>query len=75
MIAFFAPYDGAHPWLKTLALLSPLRVLAAPLLALAFLLSGLLAPARSPRTALLIATAVEAAVFVTVAFQWLRGLH
>jgi hypothetical protein len=42
----------------------------APLFALAFLLSGVFAPTRSSRIALLLATAVEIAVFVSVASQW-----
>jgi len=52
------------------ATFSPVRILMAPLFALAFLLSGVFAPTRSSRIALLLATAVEIAVFVFVASQW-----
>jgi hypothetical protein len=55
-----------HAW----SALAVLRILAAPLFALAFLLSGLFAPNRSSRIALLIATVIEAAVFAYVAFIW-----
>ena len=49
-----------------------LRILTAPLFALVFLVSAVMAPSRGPRLALLIATAVEASVFVCVAFTWFR---
>jgi hypothetical protein len=49
-----------------------LRILGAPLFGLAFLLSGLFAPNRASRIVLLVATAIEAAVFAYVAFTWLR---
>jgi hypothetical protein len=50
--------------------LAVLRILMAPLLALAFLVSAVMAPARRPRLALLVATAVEASVSVWVALIW-----
>ena len=56
-----------HTW-SALALL---RILVAPLLVLVFLLSGLFAPQRSYRIALLVATASEVAVFTFLAFIWL----
>ncbi len=49
-----------------------LRILLAPLLVLFFLLSGLLAPNRSARIALLAATTIEAFAFACVAFVWFR---
>ena len=55
-----------HVW----SALAPLRILIAPLFALNFFLSGLFAPNRSYRIALLVAAAIEAAVFAYVAFTW-----
>jgi len=55
-----------HAW----SALAVLRILVAPLFALTFLLSGFLAPNRSSRIALLVATVVEATVFISVAFIW-----
>jgi hypothetical protein len=49
---------------------SPLRILLAPLFAIAFFLSALFAPIRACRMALLGATVVEAVVFVWVALIW-----
>ena len=62
--------------LGILSALAPLRILIAPLFALGFLLCGLFAPNRRFRIALLIATAIEAAVFVAgalVLFQPFRS--
>lgn len=61
---------SAHSMFQAWATFSPIRVLMAPLFALAFLLSGVFAPTRSSRIALLLATTVEIAVFVSVASQW-----
>jgi len=61
-----APGSILHTW----SALAPLRILSAPLFAPAFLLSGLFAPNRASRIALLVATAIEAAAFVCVAFIW-----
>jgi hypothetical protein len=55
------------PW----SALAMLRVLVAPLFALAFLLSGLFAPNRSARIALFVATVSEAAIFA----KWFYTLH
>ena len=55
-----------HAW----SALAVLKILGAPLFALVFLLSGLFAPRRSSRVALLVATAIEAGVFAYVAFIW-----
>ena len=63
--------------LHTRSGLAALRILVAPLFALGFLLSGLLAPNRSSRFALLVATVVEAATFAYVALIWFHpfGAH
>jgi hypothetical protein len=50
-----------------------LRILAAPLVALAFFLAGVLAPSRSSRIALCAAALVDAAVFVSVALMWFQS--
>jgi hypothetical protein len=50
--------------------LSPLRLLLAPLLAIAFFLSVLFAPTRASRLALLCASVIEIVVFVWVALIW-----
>lgn len=47
-----------------------LRILIAPLVTLAFLVSAVLAPSRGPRLALLIATALEGLAFFCVALIW-----
>ncbi len=56
----------------TWASLAPLRILAAPLLALAFLMSGLISPHRFSRIALVVAAVVEAAVSACAAVFWLN---
>jgi hypothetical protein len=61
--------DAASLW-HSWSALAELRILAAPLLALAFLLATLFAPGRSSRIALLVATLIEAAVSVSVALMW-----
>jgi len=48
----------------------PIRVLIAPLLAAAFLISGLFAPSRSARIAIFVAAALEALVFASVAIHF-----
>ena len=47
-----------------------LRILAAPLFAMLWLLSGLFAPNRSARLSLIAASAIEAAAFAYVVFGW-----
>jgi hypothetical protein len=54
--------------------LSPLRLLVAPLLALAFFLAMLFAPTRSSRIVFLCAGVVETVVFVWIALVWFRPL-
>jgi len=61
---------GASSILRAWSGPAVLRILAAPLFALAFFLSGVFAPSRSFRIALLIAAASEAAVFGCIAFTW-----
>jgi len=71
LIDYVAPRTAdAGSILHTWSALAGLRILSAPLFVLAFLLSGLVAPNRSSRIALLVATAIEAAVFAYVAFIW-----
>jgi hypothetical protein len=55
------------------AVLSPIRTLVAPVLAMIFLLCGLLAPTRRTRLTLLATAAVELVLFASVAFIWFRG--
>ena len=56
--------------LQSWAMLTPLRILAAPMLALFFLLAGLFAPTRAARVCLASAAAIEVAAFVPVAYTW-----
>ena len=71
LIDYVAPrIADAGSTLHTWSALAGLRILSAPLFVLAFLLSGLFAPSRSSRIALLVATAIEAAVFAYVGFVW-----
>jgi hypothetical protein len=60
---------GNAAW-QSWAMLTPLRILAAPMLALFFLLSGLFAPTRSARICLASAAAIELTAFVSVAYTW-----
>jgi hypothetical protein len=76
-VAAFVDYvasqgSDAHSVANTWPALAVLRILIAPLLALAFLVSAVIAPNRRSRLALLVATAIEASVFVYVAFIWLH---
>jgi hypothetical protein len=67
-LASTAPGPGLpEPALPALAML---RILLAPLCALAFFLAGILAPVRRARLALLIAAAIEVAVFTVIVFTW-----
>jgi hypothetical protein len=61
-VLFAVGRDAAPSPLATWAALSVLRILAAPLLALTFLVCAVFSPHRSPRLAFLGATAMEAAV-------------
>jgi hypothetical protein len=59
--------------LQVWGMAAPLRILAAPLLALFFLLSGLFAPGRPARLRLVGAAAIEIVAFVSVAVMWWRS--
>jgi len=59
-----------HAVLQSWAMLTPLRIFAAPLLGLFFLLAGLFAPTRSARICLASAAAMELVAFVSVAGTW-----
>ena len=61
---------AGHGPLQSWAMLTPLRILVAPLLALFFLLAGLFAPTRSARLCLASAAAMEVVAFVSVAATW-----
>lgn len=56
--------------LQSWAMLTPLRILAAPMLALFFLVAGLFAPTRAARACLASAAAIEVVAFVSVAYTW-----
>lgn len=56
--------------LQSWAMWTPLRILAAPMLALCFLLAGLFAPTRSARICLGTAAAIELVAFASVAYTW-----
>lgn len=62
-----------HGVLYAWAMVTPLRILAAPLLALFFFLCGLFAPTRSARLCLGSAAAIEVLSFVSVASTWWAG--
>ena len=72
VVYFAAQTAGAGSLLHSWSGLAVLRILVAPLLALAFLLSGLFASSRSSRIALFVAALIEAAVFAGVALMWFR---
>jgi hypothetical protein len=73
VLAVASASPGASPRLQWWSVIVPLRILAAPLLALFFLLSGLFAPSRGARIGLLSASVVEFISFVCVAFSWWRS--
>ena len=69
-ILFAVGRTAEHSPLATLASLSVLRILVAPLLALTFLVSALFSPYSHPRRALFGATVMEVAVSVYGGFVW-----
>jgi hypothetical protein len=75
LLAYIAPVPASGSVLRSWAQFFPLRILAAPLFALFFLLCGLFAPTRSARVSLYVAGAIETVVFVSVAFTWFYALH
>jgi hypothetical protein len=70
-LASFVEYgiNGPRSWIQTMAMLSPLRALAAPGFALCSFVAAILAPTRRPRIALFIVAAIEALVLITFALQ------
>lgn len=74
LLPLAARHNDSWPvWLKTWERLTPIRVLVAPLLAMAFFLAGLLAPLRRTRIVLISIAASEAMVFVLSVLHWLSG--
>lgn len=69
LVTFPAAAPGS--WLQLFADLSPLRALIAPMFAMAFLLAGILAPSLWSRITLLVAAAMEAAVFGLTVLHWI----
>lgn len=69
-VVFAIGRDATPSPLATWAALSVFRILVAPLLALTFLVSAMVAPYRSPRFAFLAATVMEAAASAYGAFVW-----
>ena len=59
--------------LQSWAMLTPLRILAAPMLAVFFFLAGLFAPTRAARVCLTSAAAIEVVAFVSVGYTWWAG--
>jgi hypothetical protein len=70
-VDFLASENAAMgAFLGAWSMLSPLRILLAPLFAIVFFLCVLFAPTRSIRIAFFGAAAIETVVFITVAFIW-----
>jgi len=66
---------GASSMLYAWSSLAGLRILVAPLFALAFFLSGLFAPNRASRITLFGVTVIEVGVFAYAALVWFRPGH
>jgi hypothetical protein len=64
------PNAGMGAFLGAWSELSPLRILLAPLFAMAFFLFILFAPSRSSRIAFFCASVIESIVFIWVALIW-----
>jgi hypothetical protein len=74
-IDYLAPQTAeAGSVLRAWSAFAPLRILVAPLFALAFFLFGLFAPSPSSRVALFAATVIEAVLLAYVAFIWFHPL-
>ena len=72
-VDFLASQNAATAsFLGAWSMLSPLRILLAPLFAIVFFLGVLFAPTRPTRMAFFGAAAIETVVFVSVAFIWFR---
>ena len=67
---YVAGHDAAPSLLATLAALSVLRILVAPLAALAFGLGALISPGRTGKVALLAATVMELGVSAYAGVTW-----
>jgi hypothetical protein len=63
------PAVGLRAWLA----LSPIRILAAPLFALFFVMAGVMAPARASRRVLFSAAVLEVVAFASVALRWYQS--
>jgi len=74
-ISLVPPNTDWGSFLGVWSAVSPLRILLAPLLALACLLSVVFAPTRCSRIALLCASVIETVVFVWVALRWFHPLR
>jgi len=68
LLTYIAPtaFSSLHSW----SALAPVRILVAPVFAIFFLLSGLFAPNRSARIALIAATTIELGVLACAAIGW-----
>lgn len=71
VVALLVAASGVLAAVNLHSLISPLRILLAPLLLLSWALAGALAPNRSSRWMLLGAAAVEALAFAWAVRQWL----
>jgi hypothetical protein len=71
MVSYFLPQANASNWSS----LAPLRILAAPLFGVIFLLALIFAPPSPSRRRLLAATAMEFVAFAVVAFIWWFSLR
>src|SRR5688572_27349702 len=76
-IAAFVDYrttQTVHSAASVWSFLAVLRILIAPLLAIAWFVAVVMAPARGPRLALLVACAVETAVFGSILWFLFRSV-
>ena len=73
-VALYALREPVPSFLAPWTMLSPLRILVAPLLALAFLVCALVAPSGGPRLALLAAAVTEVAVSGYGAYAWVGAM-
>jgi hypothetical protein len=73
LLTYIAPtaFSSLHSW----SALAPVRILVAPVFAIFFLLSGLFAPNRSARIALIAATTIELGVLACAAIGLVHPFH
>jgi hypothetical protein len=69
----FQTTQMVHSVASVWSFLAVVRILIAPLLAIACVVAAVMAPARAPRLALLAACAIETGVFGSVVFILLRS--